>query len=59
MNAPTESGWYWARYETERWEVVYFYLPAMEVHRARYEIEFDVSEFKEWGERVERKGGGK
>jgi hypothetical protein len=58
MNAPTESGYYWAKYE-QTWGVVYYSKPNKHVLKVGQEIEFDTHEFAEWGERVERKGAGR
>ena len=54
MTAPTESGWYWALRE-QRWEVVYYSKSQDHVLRCGNETELDVWEFKQWGERIQRK----
>ena len=64
MNAPTETGWYWAKIGTE-WEIVTLDTfddadTAMwTVFRNGNEYPWDMNDVKEWGERVERKEAGK
>lgn len=58
MNAPTKSGWYWAKHEIN-WSVVYYSQSMSHVLMVGEDVPYDVSDFAEWGERVERKEEGK
>lgn len=51
MNAPIESGYYWAKYE-DNWEPVYYSAIMKHVLRVCRENEFNTWEFAEWGERI-------
>lgn len=56
MNAPTDSGYYWAKakYETN-WHVVYYSQSMSHVLTAGEDVPYEVSDFTEWGERIQRK----